>query len=80
MASDQHFSLKCFPENNFVSKLLQNFQACLGHPECEWVNKKMQNVCIQSHRSYIEVKTTYNKYIFLKLTVFRNVLQPVCSV
>ena len=64
MASDQHFPLKCFPDNAFVSKIFPNLQACLDHPDCEWVNMKMQNVCIQSHRSYIEVKTTNYKLFF----------------
>ena len=50
-------------------KYSQNVQACLGHPESERVNKNMQNVCMQSHRSYIEIKTTYyNFFFFLKLT------------
>ena len=71
MASDQHFSLKCFQGNLLKVKYFQSFQACFGHSECEWFNKIMQHVFIQSHTCYIEVNTI--NYLF-EIDSFRKLL------
>ena len=41
LASDQHFSFKCFQKDALYGKYFQNRQASFGRSECKWVNSFM---------------------------------------